>query len=35
MTQLVLGKGGSCSWDKALIKGDRKCTIMFELVTIK
>jgi len=32
MAQLVLGQEGSCSWDKALIKGGRKCTVAFELV---
>lgn len=31
MTQLVLGQEGSASWDKALIKGGRKCTVAFEL----
>jgi len=35
MTQLVLGEKGSCSWDKALIKGGRKCTVAFELVNAK
>ncbi len=35
MAQLVLGEAGSCSWDKALIKGGRKCTVAFELVKTK
>jgi len=35
MAQLVLGQEGSCSWDKALIKGGRKCTVAFELVKTK
>jgi hypothetical protein len=35
MAQLVLGQEGSCSWDKALIKGGRKCTVAFELVKAK
>jgi hypothetical protein len=35
MAQLVLGQEGSCSWDKALIKGGRKCTVSFELVKTK
>ena len=35
MAQLVLGKESSCSWDKALIKGGRKCTVAFELVKTK
>jgi hypothetical protein len=35
MAQLVLGPGSSCSWDKALIKGGRKCTVAFELVKTK
>jgi hypothetical protein len=35
MAQLVLGPEGSCSWDKALIKGGRKCTVAFELVKRK
>lgn len=35
MAQLVLGQEGSCSWDKALIKGGRKCTVAFELVKSK
>ena len=32
MAQLVLGEGSRCSWDKALIKGGRKCTVAFEYV---
>jgi hypothetical protein len=32
MSKLVLGQEGRCSWDKALIKGGRKCTVSFELV---
>jgi hypothetical protein len=35
MAQLVLGEKGSCSWDKALIKGGRKCTVAFDLVKAK
>jgi hypothetical protein len=35
MAQLVLGPRGRCSWDKALIKGGRKCTVAFELVKTK
>lgn len=35
MAQLVLGEEGSCSWDKALIKGGRKCTVTFDLVKTK
>jgi hypothetical protein len=35
MAQLVLGQEGTCSWDKALIKGGRKCTVAFELVKTK
>ncbi len=35
MAQLVLGKEGNCSWDKALIRGGRKCTVAFELVKTK
>jgi hypothetical protein len=35
MAQLVLGEGGRCSWDKALIKGGSKCTVSFELVKVK
>jgi hypothetical protein len=35
MATLVLGEAGSCSWDKALIKGGRKCTVAFELVKTK
>jgi hypothetical protein len=35
MAQLVLGQEGICSWDKALIKGGRKCTVSFELVKTK
>ena len=35
MAQLVLGQEGDCSWDKALIKGGRKCTVAFELVKTK
>jgi hypothetical protein len=35
MAQLVLGPDSSCSWDKALIKGGRKCTVAFELVKTK
>lgn len=35
MAQLVLGEEGSCSWDKALIEGARKCTVAFELVKTK
>ena len=32
MAQLVFGEEGSCSWDKALIKGGHKCTVAFDLV---
>jgi hypothetical protein len=35
MAQLVLGEEGSCSWDRALIKGGRKCTVAFDLVKTK
>src|SRR5512136_1861119 len=35
MAQLVLGEEGRCSWDKALIKGGRKCIVAFELVKAK
>jgi hypothetical protein len=35
MAQLVLGDEGRCSWDKALIKGGRKCTVAFEFVKTK
>lgn len=35
MAELVLGEEGMCSWDKALIKGGRNCTVAFELVKAK
>jgi len=35
LAKLVLGDASSCSWDKALIKGGRKCIVAFELVKSK
>ncbi len=35
LAKLVLGDASNCSWDKALIKGGRKCTVTFELVKSK
>jgi hypothetical protein len=35
MAELVFGEEGSCSWDKALITGGRKCTVTFDLVKTK
>jgi len=32
MMDAVLGSGrGTCTWEKALVKGARKCTLLFEL----
>jgi len=35
LAKLVLGDTSCCSWDKALIKGGRKCTVAFEFVKSK
>jgi hypothetical protein len=35
LAKLVLGDASRCSWDKALIRDGRKCTVAFELVKSK